>query len=389
MFTDFLSPIDNPAISGNDAYLPNSIGSFIKAYYSDKNFPDLKKTDLAIIGVEEERRAVHNDGCAAAPDTVRKYLYRLYRGDYEMKVADLGNIRQGNTIEDTYFALRSVVHELLKKNIIPVVIGGSQDLTYASYLAYENIEETINIVSVDSSFDIGAIEDEFSSRTWMGKIILHQPNHLFNYSNIGYQTYFTDPDQINLMSKLFFDAHRLGQVRTKIDEVEPVIRNADLASFDVSCIRNSDAPGCGHASPNGFYGEEACQIARYAGMSDKLSAVGFYELNPALDKKGHTAHLTAQMIWCFADGYYSRKKDFPFKKTTDVIKYRVSIKDLKDEIIFYKSKKSDRWWMEVPYPEKKNKFTRHLLVPCTYNAYETALREEMPDQWWQTYQKLG
>ena len=385
MFTDFLSPINHTP----ESYAPNTFGSLIKSYRSGKNFPDLKKINLAIIGVEEQRRAVNNEGCAAAPDAVRKYLYRLFRGDYQIKIADLGNIKQGNTIDDTYFAVRSVVHELLKKNIIPIVVGGSQDLTYASYLAYESIEETINLVSVDSSFDIGTIENEFNSQTWVGRIILHQPNHLFNYSNLGYQTYFVDPDQVGLMSKLFFDAHRLGQVRSAIEQTEPVVRNADLVSFDISCIRHSDAPGCGNTSPNGFYGEEACQIARYAGMSDKLSAVGFYEFNPAFDKKGHTAHLVAQMIWCFVDGYCNRKKDFPFKKTTDVVKYRVSIKDLKDEIIFYKSKKSDRWWMEVPYPSKKNKFIRHLLVPCTYNTYETALKEEMPDQWWQTYQKLS
>ena len=387
-FTDFLSPVDITKFSNGSSYPNNTIGSLIKCYSSESNFPDLKKINIAFIGVQEERRAVNNEGCANAPDHVREFFYKLYRGNYEIKIADLGNIKKGHTIDDTYFALRSVINQLLKKQIIPVVVGGSQDLTYPNYLAYEDIEATINLISVDASFDIGVVDSEFNSQTWLGKIILHQPNHLFNYSNVGYQTYFVDPDHVDLMGKMFFDTYRLGQVRSKMEDIEPIIRSADMLSFDISSIRHCDATGSGNASPNGFYGEEACQVARYAGMSNKLSSIGFYEYNPALDKKKQTAHLVAQMIWCFIDGYYNRKKDFPFKKTTDYLKYRVFIKDLKNEIVFYKSKKSDRWWMEVPYPAKKNKFKRHLLVPCSYSAYEMALKEEVPDQWWQTYQKL-
>jgi hypothetical protein len=192
------------------------------------------------------------------------------------------------------------------------------------------------------------------------------------------------------MEKLHFDAHRLGQVRKRIEDVEPIVRNADVLSFDVSAIRQSDAPGNGNASPNGFYGEEACQITRYAGMSDKLSSIGFYEINPAFDVSRQTVHLVAQMIWYFIDGFYNRKKDYPIVDKSEYTKYRVSITNHEHEIVFYKSNKSDRWWMDVPYPVNHQiKFERHHMVPCSYSDYETACQDEMPDKWWQTYQKLG
>jgi formiminoglutamase len=386
--TDFLSPIDNSYFE--DVHPSgNTFASVVKAYTED-GFPDLDGIRLALIGVNEARRSVGNEACAKSPDAVRFHLYKLFKGNYEVKMADLGNIKAGHTVEDTYFALRSVIHELLQKQIIPVIIGGSQDLSFANYQAYENIEATINLVSIDSSFDMGATGDPLTSRTWLGTVIGHLPSHLFNFSNIGYQTYFVDPKHIELIDKLYFDAHRLGQIRGNIEDAEPIIRNADMISLDLSCIRATDGPGTGNATPNGFYGDEICQLMRYAGMSDKLTSIGLYEMNPDLDKRGQTAHLVAQMIWCFVDGYCNRKQDFPFRKTTDYLKYRVSLRDLKNEIVFYKSIKSDRWWMEVPYPsDKRLKFERHLLVPCSYNTYKTALEEEMPDQWWQTYQKLS
>jgi arginase family enzyme len=388
---EFFTPIDISKFRGAKHYSTASYGKLIKGYFINEDFPDFENAHIAIVGVEEDSRALNNEGCGLAADYVRENLYKLFQGNYTAKIVDLGNIKKGDTFEDSCFAINDVLSTLLKKNIIPIIIGGGQHITYCNYTAYLSLEQTINIVAVDSCFDLGDGEKELNSHNYLSKIILHHPNILFNYSNIGYQTYFVEQAAINLMDKLFFDAHRLGHVRADIESVEPIVRNADIVSFDVSAIRQSDAPGCGNASPNGFYGEEACQIARYAGLSDKLTSVGFYEINPAFDTNKQTAHLAAQMIWYFIDGYYNRKKDDPSTNNkSDYTKYRVAIKNHDHEIIFYKSNKSDRWWMDVPYPPNhKIKYERHHMVPCSYKDYETACNDEMPDRWWQTYQKLG
>ena len=109
-----------------------------------------------------------------------------------------------------------------------------------------------------------------------------------------------------------------------------------------------------------------------------------------MDNRNQTSHLVAQMIWYFIDGFYSRKKDFPIGDKTDYTKYRVILQEQKHELVFYKSNKSERWWMEVPYPPNKRiKYERHHLVPCSYSDYQTACNEDMPDRWWQTFQKLS
>lgn len=387
---EYFKPIEISEFTGYKAYIETSYGKLIRAYEKESDFPDLDNIQLAIIGVEEDRKALNNEGCGLAADYVRENLYRLFQGNYSSRIADLGNIRKGNTIDDSYFALTDVLSQLLKKGIIPIVIGGGQDLTYCNYLSYQKMEQTINIVSVDASFDIGDGDKELNSRSYLSKIILHKPNILFNYSNVGYQTYFVEQNAIELMGKLYFDAHRLGQVRKNMEDVEPIVRNADVLSFDISAIRQSDAPGNGNASPNGFYGEEACQICRYAGMSDKLTSFALYEINPAFDNNKQTAHLAAQMIWYFIDGFYNRKHDYPIVDKSEYTKYRVSITNHEHEIVFYKSNKSDRWWMDVPYPVNHQiKFERHHMVPCSYSDYETACSDELPDKWWLTFQKLG
>jgi formiminoglutamase len=365
------------------------LGNLIKIYSDDQEFPDYSQAELAFIGVKDDRNAVNNEGCAMAPDVVRKYLYSLFPGPQQIRMIDLGNIKKGFTVSDTYFALASVVAELISNNVLPIIVGGSQDLTFANYQAYQSLGQIINIVAIDPMFDLGKSEEDLNAQSYLSSIILHQPNYLFNYANIGFQTYFIDQDALKLMKNLFFDTYRVGIVRQNLEEVEPIVRNADLLSFDISAIRYSDAPGNGNATPNGFYGEEACQIVRYAGLSDKLTSIGFYEVNPKFDKAGQTAHLVAQMIWYFIDGFYNRAHDFPFRNEEDYLKYRVSIADHKEEVVFFKSKKTDRWWMEIPLPaEQRIKYERHYLVPCSYKDYQTACENDIPDRWWMVYQKL-
>lgn len=385
----YFKPLDQFKFTSQSEDSKSHLGNAIDKFVEEDKFPDWSEAHIAIIGVPEQRGAINNKGCAKAPDFVRAKLFELRQQKYPYKIVDLGNLVTGHSLNDTYAALGGIMAELLKCGVIPLIIGGSQDLTFAQYNAYQLLEQTVNITSVDAYFDLGTTEEKIHSHSYVGKIILQEPNFLFNFSNIGYQTYFVGYDQVDLMEKLFFDAYRLGQVRKDMEEVEPIIRNADIVSFDITAIRNSDAPGNGKASPNGFYGEEACQIARYAGISDKLTSIGFYEVNPDLDKNGQTAHLTAQMIWYFIEGFYNRKKDLPLVNKAAFTKYRVALKDSEQEIVFFKSQKSERWWMEVPYPSNKARYQRHHLVPCSYKDYEVACNQELPERWWQALQKLS
>lgn len=391
--TDFFTPIDLKNIIPKNGYYTSQLGSKINSY--SVSFPDLEeKVDIAIIGVQEDRNAINNPGCALAPDYIRNKLYLLHEGNYKTRIVDLGNIRQGATVTDTYFALKTVVGELVKNDVIPVILGGGQDLTYAQYLGYEQLEQKVDLVVIDSHFDLNDDEPdaesiETTSESYLNKIFLHEPNYLFNYSNLGYQTYYASQDSLRVMEKLYFDVHRLGELSGNVSAAEPVIRNANMISFDMSAIRSSDAMGNANAGPNGFYGEEACQLVRYAGFNDKLTSIGFYEFNPAYDSNGQTAALIAQMIWYFFDGFYNRKKDFPLNPKSQYLIYKTSLKHDEHELVFVKSKKSGRWWMQVPYPTGGSRNERFHLVPCQYDDYKTAVSGEMPDLWWRTFQKLN
>jgi arginase family enzyme len=228
---------------------------------------------LAFFSVEEDRNSTGNVGCALSGELVRDQLYYLTKWDMSSGWVDLGIVGSGETVEDTYFAVRSICEELIKKQIIPIIVGGSQDITYGNYLAYEKLEQTINLVTIDARLDFATTHEDQSSQGYLNKIVLHRPNYLFNYSNLGHQRYLTDPDLLTLVDKMYFDATRLGEVQGNLKAIEPVIRNADMISIDLSSIRQSEFPGTGHTSANGFFGNEMAGDG--TGTSIVFGIVGF------------------------------------------------------------------------------------------------------------------
>lgn len=381
-FSIFLTPVssENQAIYAEN---PKTLGAKVEFYKGEEI---TKKFKVAFLGVKESR-GTEVVSVKETPDSVRKQLYKLFPGSNVSSI-DLGNIEAGESQTDTFFALAEVMSQLIKKDIIPVVIGGSQELTLGMYKAFEKLELIINLTTIDRKIDFQSI-NETNTNSYLKDILLAKPNYLFNYSNLGSQSYYLDPDNMHMMHKLFFETKRLGELQSNMELAEPILRNSNMVSFDLNSIRQSEVPGTSFASPNGFFGNEACQIARYAGISDKLNAIGFFEMTPEYDIHSQTAQLVAQMIWYFLDGIANRKNESPISNSKYYTNYKVVISNAEEELTFIKSQKSGRWWMKIPYPpSKKRKYERHHLVPCSYLDYEVALRDEMPDLWINTYNRI-
>lgn len=361
------------------------LGSIIERF-QDHHFPVLRDQGTALLFCPENRRGDH----AKSNDLFRQSLYSLYTGtNWEHKLYDLGTIKPGESIDDTIHAVAISVSELIKNNITPILVGGTQDLTVALYEAYSELEQLVNLTSIDHQLDIGSTENEINQNGWLSHLLLKKPCYLFNYSNIGAQSHYNPPKSFKLFEDLYFDVIRLGLIKSDIKVAEPYLRNTDILSVDLNSIQASSWNSKYFTNPNGIAAYEACGLMRYAGISDKLGCIGLF--NQSLLDSEITGHeLIAQLIWYFNEGYAHRKGDFPVGSKKKYKKFRVHFDELNEEIVFFKSDKSSRWWMEVPYPSKSDsKFMRHQLVPCSYKEYEEAMKGDIPDLWWKTYQKIS
>jgi len=380
---DFLSPVHEELLDEITHLNQQSIGAQIRLHTRTSGIPEMDGVNVAIFGVCENRMAVRK---TYAPDfnQIRSQFYRLYPGNWRLKLADLGNIEPGATIEDTYFAVQNLVESLIKQDILPIIIGGSQDLMYAQYRAYDKLDQMVNLVNIDSRFELGDAEKIISNQSYVGKIVVDKPYNLFNYSTVGYQTYFNSQEEIELMERLFFEAYRLGEVTSDVSLMEPIFRSANLVGLDLGAIDSSSVNTDFFNSPNGFNGREICALSRYAGISDKVSSFGIYEYQ---DHLGPLANmLISQIIWYFIEGVNYRTNENTISAKKEFIKYQVPIDD--EVLIFFKSPLSGRWWIEIPFLSIVNtKLKRHTLLPCSEEDYLEACNQVIPERWYKAKRK--
>jgi len=383
--TDYLWPINEQIFENIANSSPRSLVNVMDIH--TKKMPTLDGVDLVFVGVNESRYS-NSHSIAETPDQIRKYLYGLIQTKHALKIADLGNIHAGEGMNDTLFALNAVLSYLYEKKLTVIILGGTQDLAYAQYTAFQHINRSLQMATCDAEMHLLPNESQPEKSNYLHKIISHQPAFLFNVSHLSSQQYFIEQEGIDAFEKMNFDVIRLGNVQTKMSECEPLIRNAEMFVMSMNSVRASDAPASISGNPNGLYGEEACQISRYAGMSNEMMSFGIYDLVTEKDMDNRTVKLVSQMIWYFIDGFYNRKNEYPTPESKDYITYRTIIQNNHYEIVFYKNAFTDRWWMEVPYPNEKSKHKGKFMVPCSYADYELALKDEIPDRWMKAYHKL-
>ena len=362
---DFLSPINVAALNDDIAYNDSQMARVIKIY--EEEFPDLENADIVIVGINEFRGA----GFIAkenAADAVRKIFYQLHYWHKDISIADIGNIEIGASFSDSYSAVTIVMQELLQMNKTIVLLGGSHDNTLAQYFAYKALNKIIEATVIDATIDLRS-ESSLRSENFLMEMLTGEPNMVRHYNHIGFQSYFVHPHMLETMDKLRFDCFRVGTVKEQLDEMEPVIRNSDMLSFDIAAIKNSDAPAS-NCSPNGFTGEEACALIRYAGISNSVSSVGIFGYDPSKDSQKLTALQIAQMLWYFIDGKNRSRQESPLNEKQKFNEYHTVFAEV--DTVFIQSKKTGRWWMQLP--NKK-------MIACSYKDYLFASNNEIPERW--------
>jgi arginase family enzyme len=382
---DYFNPVsiegpDFEHISGQTGFPHN-----ITVHTDSAPIKDISKYKIAMFGVPEGRNSP-NAGSLKGPDMIREQLYRLAKIPGRSKIIDLGNMKQGVTFNDTIAGLTDVLSLLIHEKVFPVIIGGSSALIPAIDKAISQYKTGYTLTAVDPRIDYSNERKAPDSFNYLNSIINNHKSNFSHYINIGYQTYLNDQQIINRFLKRRSELIRIGDVRQAIHLTEPLFRDSDVTIFDISAVRQSDAPGTISPSANGFYGEEICLLSRYAGISDKLTVFGLFEVNPDFDVRNQTSGLAAQILWFFLEGFSQKQYETPALSKSDsgrFIKFHVRVTDLVDDLIFIKSILTDRWWIELPSENDQT-----LYVACSHEDYLKANRNEVPDRWVQAAERL-
>ena len=369
---DFLEPVNSYELSNDEGYKDTQLGRHINAFEED--FPDFSTADMVLVGCGEMRGegGINNtDG----PNAIRSEFYKLFHWHKNVTVADIGNVKVGASIQDSYAALKTVVSELIEQGKRVVILGGSHDVTLAQYAAYTHLEKIIEATCVDARIDLN-MDSVLPSDNFLMEMLTGVPNFIRHYNHLGFQSYFVHPHMLEVIDSLRFDCFRVGKIKENLEEMEPPIRNSHLFSFDIAAIQNAHAPA-NRLTPNGFTGEEACTLMQYAGMSQNVSSIGIYGYNPDLDTHNLTAKQISHLLWYIMDGIHKGKQESSLEERDNFFEFTMAFAEV--ETVFLQSKKTGRWWMQI----NNDKF-----VACSKLDYLIACNNEMPERWLRAMERM-
>jgi hypothetical protein len=367
-FNDYLVPLD-PKLTYEGQ------GEFLRSVHTNRKGIDheqLEGAGVVLLGVpfEFDGEIRNND----APDRIRHELYKLAFDERKPpRIYDMGNIIRAGTIRETLFGLSETLEELFRRQKIVVLLGGDGLINLSILRSFSGQETT------DSVY-FALAEPVFSLVQYSGFDMI-APEHFYFY-HLGNQAHFNTREQKAWSKAYVQETYRLGKIRNHLSGTEPYLRGCQGFSLSANVIKHGDAPGQKQAYPNGIYSEDACQMAGYAGLADQLKIFSVLDYYPDHDRTDQTARLLAQVVWYFIDGFRSRITEHPYRDG-HFRKFLVNLDD--HSLVFYKSDRTSRWWMEVPesYPEGER------VIPCHFSDYDAACRHEIPARWLRAYQKMN
>ncbi len=365
---NLLNYLDSPGLK---SYYPANEGLSNSIHVLKQDIADtidFSTIDIAILGFPFSE---DNQQDAYFADTVRMELAALAQVKEGLSILDLGNIKKGNSVKDSLVALQDVLGFLGEYNVFVIAISNCNHVKKA-FMESINTGHDSKIVEIDPRFSIirtlEFLPDEYQQK--------------LNYTNIGYQSYYIHHKEFNWLKNNFFDAYRLGEVRKNLAGIEPAIRNSSTINFSLNALKCQEAPDQQEISPNGFYSEEICQLAKYSGAADhlKIANISDFSQNSGL----HTIRLTAQLIWFLIFGYTIRVTEDP-TQDPHIKKFNVGQKVRGDNLVFYKSDNTERWWVEIPLQDHTN----NVILPANYQDYIDACNQQIPDRWLKAMQKYN
>jgi len=355
-----------------------SLGAVIEKNSKALTKENIHKLNIAIVGVPFDSKK-EDTYSPEATDKIRDQLYQLSKYNSKINIADFGNLKPASSVKGNFQALRDIAEYFNELNIVTVVIGGSQDLSIGICEAFTR-NPWFSFTTVDAFLDVKKAKEPFNSSNYLSRLFSYQPQ-IFQFNIIGYQIHYLPADSLNKL-KTVSEHIRLGSLRDNISLAEPVFRNTDFLSFDIISLKNQEAPGSSRVNPNGLRSEEACQLAKYAGLSNRIKVFGIFEVEPANDQNNLTVALAAQIIWYFVEGFNNRVSETPDLAQNNK-KYQVEVDNIDNPIVFFKNNITNQWWMEIETTEKIK-----LYIACSEKEYTLASNNEIPELWLKYLQKI-
>ncbi|HET6401981.1 MAG TPA: formimidoylglutamase [Candidatus Kapabacteria bacterium] len=296
---------------------------------------EASSADVVILGIPTDegiRRNGGRIGASQAPHAIREWLGKLtpFAGPHfkrhldEIHIADMGDIAESD-LETMHEHASSIAKDLIAAGKIVVALGGGHDITYPLVSGFRSgfsgrdghNGQELGLINIDAHLDVREKKNGLHHSGSSFRLLLEEGimkgEH---FAEIGIQSFAASKEHFDWVLQqgariLTFEDATEAHLPNAFEECEIAITRGDpdfpvYLSFDMDCVRASDAPGVSAPAPIGFLAEEAYELAVAAGLSKNVRMLDIVEVSPPHDADGRTARLAARMIAGFLAGVANR-----------------------------------------------------------------------------------
>jgi formiminoglutamase len=289
----------------------------------------IAEANVILFGIPTDegiRRNGGRIGASEAPNAIRQWLGKLtpYAGPHfnrhlnDLRIVDLGDVPMGD-LETMHEAAAIIAKEMIAVGKIVIALGGGHDVTYPLVRGFRDgsSSEGVGLINIDAHLDVREKKDGKHDSGSSFRLLLEEGiitgRH---FAEIGIQSFAASEKHFDWVIQqgariLTFEDATEAHLPNAFEECEVAITHGDpdfpaYLSFDMDCVRASDAPGVSAPTPIGFLAEEAYELAVAAGLSKNVRMFDIVEVSPPHDVDGRTARLGARMIAGFLAGVANR-----------------------------------------------------------------------------------
>jgi formiminoglutamase len=265
---------------------------------------------------EGVRRNGGRPGAAAAPNEIRRLLYRLTPDaanpqpfiDLLRHSIDLGDLMTSSDLETDQQRLGAAVADVLAAGAFPIVLGGGHETAFGHFLGYVEAGLAVTLLNWDAHADVREpTQGRGHSGSPFRQALLH-PSRLAR----GYVVAGLLPQSVAHAHTQFVRSHQGETVwRADLDParvrtIYQKLRKPVLASFDIDAVDQAFAPGVSAPAAGGMTPDLWLEAAYQAGRSPAVASFDLVETNPSFDRDHQTARLAALTVWSVLRGLAER-----------------------------------------------------------------------------------
>ncbi len=295
---------------------------------------------------------------------LRKILYRLSKLDFEVPIADLGDLVSGKTLQDTHYILQEVISSCLYKNTIPIIIGGSNDLAYSLFSTVNFHQKNTIYTHISDKISLSGEGEEISEKNFLNKIFSTKNFSIQNFHLLGYQKHLNEVDSVKLLSEVEFDIIRLAEMMNATNRMEPFFRKADLVSVNCDAVESFSDEFSINPQVNGLNKREICAYMKEIGLGENLKSVGIFNFNFESENRLNY-QLLAQMIWYLIEGI-NIQKSHPKEKNFETFYVMIG----EENYTFRREIFRNLWYFG-------NQEDEESWIPCSQEDFELAKKRSL------------